>query len=1068
MRHSFEVQQGCCFRNRCALLGAGLCLFLAVGGSVLADPVPDYNLAVQFYKQKQFDRAAEACADFLKNYPEHELARNARLYWGQALVQQQKFADARTQFQAFLNTEGDHPDKPLAVYRLGECSYFVNDFAAARDQFTSYLKAYPEHSLAEWAWVYLGDCQYRLKAYPSSVKIYDAYLARFPEGQLREEAQFGLAKAEDAAGNRQRAQELFLAIAGKPGGNRAGDAQFQLGASFFDDGQYAQAAEAFDLLVSRFPQHKNASLAALNAGYARFHLQDFPGAIAEFEKAATNPAQKATAQYWTGLSHKSAGDYAKASELLSRTYAEVGDQPLAEVILYQWADSELRAGNYPKARELFLSVQEKWPAGESGDDALYSAMDAAFLSNDYDGAKQLFDKFAAAYPQSPLLLVGEVLQARILMGQGDALVKSSGAKADSEALFRQAEQILKRVAQSSTIPQTSAFAKLQLARTYERLGDYSQALASVEGITATSAGVSTANAADALLIRGNALLQLKKFDEASQAFQDLLSAGVKEHEPAGVMSLAGLLVASAERGDWSRVDDFAARLLAADPQDTRYGSAACRAGDLAYAAQDFARSGKLFETVVRDFPMSDYYRVALSGLAHSKYDQKDYRAAALAFGTLVNEAGDDRVLKANATQMQGLSLRQDGKFAEALPVFETGYKDFALNSAQGTVHTPEQLEASLNAYQSAKWGARTAADLNQQDVAERLYEAAFRELKRHPVDKQVQLEKLIFEWANLSYKQGKYERSDEIFRLLVAERPNTPEADTARMALGESAYQAEKYNEARELFSQLATKPNTEPFVRERSLTQLIDIDAAQQRWDEVLKWSRELSAAFPGNEQEDYIAFRMGQAAVNQEDAQRAIASLEKLRLKLAPAGAARPNWWPDVWILLASAHLQEKNYPLLDETAEELRRLATGNEAAALLYKLDLVQGRSFEKRANFPEARQAYQRVVDSEASRGTVSAAEAQFHIAETYLKENNHDVAYKEYMKTVVGYEAPEYQAMALLQAAKCDKISRRWTGAEAALKDLIARFPDSKWVSDAQLELKSIEPYLTKTQPNPQ
>jgi outer membrane protein assembly factor BamD (BamD/ComL family) len=220
--------------------------------------------------------------------------------------------------------------------------------------------------------------------------------------------------------------------------------------------------------------------------------------------------------------------------------------------------------------------------------------------------------------------------------------------------------------------------------------------------------------------------------------------------------------------------------------------------------------------------------------------------------------------------------------------------------------------------------------------------------------------------------------------------------------------------------------------------------------------------------DQEDYVAFRLGQAALNQGDTGRAVESLQKLRSRLSTAGAARPNWWPDVWILLAGAHLREKNYPLLDEVAEELRRLAAGTEAAALLYKLDLLQGRSLENRAMFPEARESYLRVIDSEAGRGTASAAEAQFHIAETYLKENNRDAAYKEYMKVDVGYAVPEFQAPSLLQAAKCDIQSQRWAVAAATLKDLIERFPESKYAADAQAELKRIEPNLTNPQGNPQ
>jgi cellulose synthase operon protein C len=126
-------------------------------------------------------------------------------------------------------------------------------------------------------------------------------------------------------------------------------------------------------------------------------------------------------------------------------------------------------------------------------------------------------------------------------------------------------------------------------------------------------------------------------------------------------------------------------------------------------------------------------------------------------------------------------------------------------------------------------------------------------------------------------------------------------------------------------------------------------------------------------------------------------------------------------------------------------------------VLYRADALLGRSLENQARFEEAREAYLRVIESEHGKQTETAAEAQFRIAESHLKEKNYDLALKEYYKVYAGYDAPRYESAALFQAGRCDASLKNWRGAVQSYRTLLEEFPESEFAEEARSQLKEIE-----------
>ncbi|MCA8998097.1 MAG: tetratricopeptide repeat protein, partial [Planctomycetaceae bacterium] len=484
--------------------------------AVRADATTDYNLAIELYSQQRWQLAVESCEEFVNKYPTHARVPDARLYWAQSLVHLRQFAPAREQYVLYLKTaKPDHPDRALATYRAGECSYFLGDLKQAQDWLSRFLQSYPENNLEEWAIVYLGETDFRLNQFSEAKEAFEQSLNKYPNGRLVEDARYGLGRTLVRLGQTDQAIITFEEVASKKESRRAPEAMFAIGSTYFDSGEFREAAKAFAQLLEDYPSSSLVSTAKLNAGYAHFSLKAYQTAITLFEEAAQDPEQALTAIYWKGLSEKGLLDYAKAVTTFADSLEKAPTQPLAENLTYQWGDAEFRLANYDKAVTLLKSVFEKWPQGEYADDALHLATEAAFQRKDLPLARQLHQQFITQYPKSPLVNVQNLLSGRILVASGD----QAKSEAEQRPFYLQALGVFEQVESRSNAPETRRQALFQLARTNERLGNDADVVTQLGRLLSAEAELSRSERYDAHLLRANASLRQGSAAEARQDYQ---------------------------------------------------------------------------------------------------------------------------------------------------------------------------------------------------------------------------------------------------------------------------------------------------------------------------------------------------------------------------------------------------------------------------------------------------------------------------------------------------------------------------------------------------------------------
>ncbi len=1007
-----------------------------------ADAVGDYNVAHTFYKQQRWAQAEAEFRKFLGNYPDHERTPAARLYLGQSLVHQQKFDEARDVFRTFVNRHAGHPDLPLALYRIGESSYFLKDNEQARNELDRFISAYPEHELAEWALHYLGETQLRMNDTAAAIATFRLQTNRFPQGRLKDDARFLQAKAYELDGQNEQACQIYTALVSEQTGNRAADAQLELGKMHYGANEFQQAAAAFDALRDNFPQSPLVPLADLNAGYALYRLENYDEAIRRFERAAQSEAQQDEASFWIGMSHKSRGDFTAAAEVLRELTGRQTDPASASRARFHWADAALRAGQYDVAQQEFLRIANETPPGPLAADALHLATETALMAKDLDTAAQLDEQFRERFPQHGLTLLQDLLRGRIDMARGDEI---EGDPRAAQTLYQRAADIFSTVQTQSKVQRTAWLARLLLARTQDRLDRPADMIVTLTPLVEHLRLEGDNEFAEALILQTRGLLKAQRNEsaaETAQLYLDRFPGGPQTGEALAQLALAQARLDHAEAVDkslselWLRDDD---RPLA---QRTTYQIA-----EAAYQAKQWDRAARLFKSLI-DNGAGQFEIPAYSGRAYALLESGQHAEAAEAFAELSGRPALTRVQAVEAARMHAHALRQTGELDAAATAFNDVITHYRL-PASVTDPEPEDLEVAATVAAAARSLARLERDRQQREPADSAYAVAIEQTEKLPAARQEDLDQLLYERALLHYAAENYERSDTLFEQLIAIRPRSEYADDARLYLAESDFFSKRVDEAKPALEQLAKSAQADDFVRHRALVLLLDITADQEDWEALVRFARDLQKGFPESEESGYASYRLGQALLQSQNPRQAAEKLESLHQSTDPAIRNAP-WFPSVRLLLARAYLDARQYDQVDAVIERFRE---EDPQSPYLYQADEILGRRLVRQSRFEEARTVLARVVDSETGRRTETAAQAQLLIAESYLLQEQYEQALTEYYKVYANYDYPELQAPALYQAAKCDEKLERWDGAVKTYTTLIDEFPGSEFATRAEPEL---------------
>ncbi|MEZ6049080.1 MAG: tetratricopeptide repeat protein [Planctomycetaceae bacterium] len=100
-----------------------------------------------------------------------------------------------------------------------------------------------------------------------------------------------------------------------------------------------------------------------------------------------------------------------------------------------------------------------------------------------------------------------------------------------------------------------------------------------------------------------------------------------------------------------------------------------------------------------------------------------------------------------------------------------------------------------------------------------------------------------------------------------------------------------------------------------------------------------------------------------------------------------------------------------------------------------------------------------MLNDPVGKKTPTGAKSQFLHAETYLIQSakDYETAQKEYYAVYLGWPYPEWQAPALFQVARCDEALNQPDKARTTYEELIQKFPESEYRTQAEERLRVVD-----------
>ena len=123
----------------------------STGGSAQNDSQAAYDAAFSTLREGDYAAAASAFEQFLTDYPNAELAANARYWLGESYYVVRSFSQALTHFQAVIDNHPDSNKRPDALLKIGFVHFEQGRNDAARSALERVVDEHPDSTAANLA-----------------------------------------------------------------------------------------------------------------------------------------------------------------------------------------------------------------------------------------------------------------------------------------------------------------------------------------------------------------------------------------------------------------------------------------------------------------------------------------------------------------------------------------------------------------------------------------------------------------------------------------------------------------------------------------------------------------------------------------------------------------------------------------------------------------------------------------------------------------------------------------------------------------------------------------------------
>ena len=975
-----------------------------------ADGDSDFAFATGLFRKQRWDYAEDAFRSFLKKNPEHERAKIARLYLGLTLSSLEKYDEAHAELRTFIADNPKSRNLADARYRLGESSFYQEKYTQAITELTAYLDSHQTHNLSPWASLMIGESHNALKEHKKAELVLRPLLTSGVPRNITADVTFALGIAMQNQKESDQAVALFERVVAMQSDAFSSRAQARIGTIYFLDGKFDKSSRTYDMLVQKWPDRSIVPAALLQSAIARFRLEEYDAALERLSKVPAESTSATRAAFWTGRCYQRLNRLNEARTAMLKAYEESGDTLIAAGILFKRAELEALDNQKEKAAQMYQDLATRWPASRYTADALTNATNHLMDINDFSAARRTLTRLKALEQNQQPVHSVQLLEARLLIREGKA--------ADAVPLLEAVVSVTEL-----TEPQMLE-ANFHLIRALHDDAQYVRVLEVFAPLKRLFSSRENTGQHGAIVLAASSALQTQDYATAESLAGDYLDLGTKELH---TDSLATRAIAAGHQKKYPEAKADLERLVTEFADDSTTWNAVNITANTAFAHEDFQAAAELYELGLNAKGHPKIHADILIGAARSHIELDAFdRAIALCKQAQADYSGTPDEIR--ACYLEAFSTNSAGKPKEAQELYLAVFT---------RLEAVEELDPKLVQYLevTGRNAALLSAELNDVAGANAIWKRVAEEMKDKP-----QLEETLFRWALLNLTHSQFDQSDQIFTQLLDRFPNSTHADVARLSLAESLLDAGEMEKSLSEFNEIATTESYAMPQRETAMFHVVEVNSSLRRWQAVVDSCENFEDLFGVSTLRPRVQLLKADAFIGLGKPNEADPLLQLLRDSVLDESIPTEVWTDRIWVVLAQLALGQKDYDKVDEIVTEL---VQRRPDSVFLFQLRFTEGRRWKARADFQQARQRFQQVLDDAHSAGTRLAAQAQFQIAETFLLQEAYRKAANAYLKVYISHQWDELKAEAMYQAGQCEEQLNQPEAALRNYRTVVDEYPES-------------------------
>jgi TolA-binding protein len=901
----------------------------------------------------------------------------------------------------------------------------------------------PDRALAEndpaLEQYYTANALYNRKLYAAAVPEYKAFLAAQPQHLKAEQARLGLAFSCYLSGNFTEAEpQLKLLIQNRKVGDQAqlllclGQCQLKLrgpaeAEKTFVAATQAQGAEEF----------KNLSAALLTDTLFKQKKWEATAAAADnLLKAVKTGDMAMRAAYQGAYARYSLKKFNEAAKGLEAMLPLVKDSSLENQAAFLLAESRREAGEFEKAAEAYATAakNDKDPLAV---EATFRLGYVSFFLKKYDDAVKALTKSLQADPKAAF-----ASEARYYLGRSHVEKKE----------FDAGRQHLREVATGAS--EFAASAVLWMGRSFSR---QNQPAAAVQVITEFLPRVNSQQPllGDLLFEQANALIELKKYADASQCFVRIERECPKWPDIVEVFRLNALCLHWEKKYQESlqRCEQFiAARKDKPDP-----AMLFLKAENIYLMnPQQTDAALKLYQDFVAAYPQDPKTDAATLRIAQIWHARGQWAEGLKAIMPLVKKAPEGKAFSqvdflagdcAFRLEEWDLAIARLDAFIKKSPAGEpnrdTAMIELALAGSRKnkTDTTAESLKTLIAQQGQSPHLALALAEQGKLEYeTKKLREARNsmqRIVKEFPQSPQRTQAEYYLGWIALDEKRNPEAIAN--FEYVVSKSPGDPLAQDSLLQLGLLMLRTEKYPEALRYLVQHTQAYPKSPKADEAMYSAGLAY-ARNKQWDAAINCFRSLVEKFPNSALLDRGGYEWAWAERNRNNIPEAVKQYEYL-LKTFPQSAMVERARFELSELTFDAKNFDKVIAQLKESIATAKEKAIKEQAMYRLAWAYLSKGDPDAAAKGFIDF------VTEFPESERVASA---YYQAGECRMKTKEYEAALEHFAAALKSKDPKEVRESALLRQGEAQGLVKKWEESAATYEQFQRTYPASKWIQHAR------------------